>query len=53
MTPVADADHDIRLEPTIVPLFLLRRLEVNGLCVNTVMQESAIQKIALGGQTAW
>jgi len=47
MPPVADADHDIGLEPAVVPLLLLRRFEMGRVGVDADLTQSAQEQVSL------
>src|SRR5512136_1598868 len=47
VAPVANADHHIRLEPTVVPLLLYSRCKVDRANVHTQFLQATIQQIAL------
>src|SRR5512137_1839003 len=47
VAPVPNADRYIRLEPTVIPLLLGGRLEVDRVNVNTQFLQAPVQQIAL------
>ncbi len=52
VAPVADADDHVRLEPAVVPLLLLRRLEVHRVDVDPELTQARVEQVALRGQPA-
>ena len=50
VAPVTHPDDHVRPEPPVVPLLLLRRVQVDGPDFHPRLQQSPIEQVALGGE---